>query len=162
MQNKSIDKLYREYAKKVHNYLFCLCNDNQIADDLTQETFYQAMKSIGTFRGECKISVWLCQIAKHLWFKELKKNKVKKVSSDEVEKDIKDNLNFEELIINHISTIDLFRLLHNLDEKTKELMYLRLTGFLSFREIGDILGESEVWARVTFYRTKQKIVKEIK
>lgn len=120
------------------------------------------MKSISTFRGECKVSVWLCQIAKHLWFKELEKNKSTKVPIYEFENDIKSNTDTEETGINHINSIDLFKQLHNLDEKTKELMYLRLTGCLSFKEIGDILGESEVWARVTFYRAKQKIVKEMK
>ncbi len=161
MQENNIDKLYRDYAKKIHSYLFCLCKDNHIADDLTQETFYQAMKSISKFRGACKVSVWLCQIAKHLWFKELKKNKNIKVPINEVGSDIRSTADAETLIVNHIDSIDLFKMLHNLDEKTKELMYLRLTGFLSFKEIGEILGESEVWARVTFYRTKQKIVKEM-
>ena len=159
MKENDIDKLYKDYARKVHSYLFYLCKDNHMADDLTQETFYQAMKSIDKFRGECKVSVWLCQIAKHLWFKEVEKRK--KVSFEKFENDINSNTNIEALNINHINSIDLFKILHNFDEKTKELMYLRLTGFLSFKEIGDIIGESEVWARVTFYRTKQKIVKEM-
>ena len=75
MKENDIDKLYKDYARKVHSYLFYLCKDNHMADDLTQETFYQAMKSIDKFRGECKVSVWLCQIAKHLWFKEVEKRK---------------------------------------------------------------------------------------
>lgn len=159
MKENHIEQLYKDYARKIHSYLFYLCKDNHMADDLTQETFYQAMKSIDKFRGECKVSVWLCQIAKHLWFKEVEKRK--KVSFEEFGNDIKSNADIEALNINHINSIDLFKLLHNFDEKTKELMYLRLTGFLSFKEIGDIIGESEVWARVTFYRTKQKIVKEM-
>lgn len=159
MKENDIDKLYKDYARKVHSYLFYLCKDNHMADDLTQETFYRAMKSIHNFRGECKVSVWLCQIAKHLWFKEVEKRK--KVSFEKFENDIKSNTDIEALNINHINSIDLFKLLHTFDEKTKELMYLRLTGFLSFKEIGEIIGESEVWARVTFYRTKQKIVKEM-
>lgn len=159
MKENHIEQLYKDYAKKIHSYLFYLCKDNHMADDLTQETFYQAMKSIDKFRGECKVSVWLCQIAKHLWFKEVEKRK--KVSFEKFENDINSNTNIEALNINHINSIDLFKILHNFDEKTKELMYLRLTGFLSFKEIGDIIGESEVWARVTFYRTKQKIVKEM-
>ena len=159
MKENHIEQLYKDYARKIHSYLFYLCKDNHMADDLTQETFYQAMKSIDKFRGECKVSVWLCQIAKHLWFKEVEKRK--KVSFEKFENDINSNTNIEALNINHINSIDLFKILHNFDEKTKELMYLRLTGFLSFKEIGDIIGESEVWARVTFYRTKQKIVKEM-
>lgn len=162
MQKNNMDSIYKEYGKMVHNYLFCLCRDVHMADELTQETFYQALKNINSFRGECKISSWLCQIAKNLWFRESKKNGKILFSNEENELELKSNESIEKDCISHMETIDLFRILHNLDEKTKELMYLRLTGMLSFKEIGNILGESEVWARVTFYRTKQKIVEGAK
>lgn len=52
--------------------------------------------------------------------------------------------------------------MHDFDSDTKELMYLRIFGELSFREIGDIMSKTENWARVTFYRSKEKLKKEIK
>ncbi|MGI6097779.1 MAG: RNA polymerase sigma factor [Dethiobacteria bacterium] len=65
----------------------------------------------------------------------------------------------EEEILLKESKIELYRRLQNLNEKTREVIYLRLTGDLSFREIGDILNRTETWARVTFYRGKQKLLK---
>ena len=73
MQN--IEEVYKQYSNTVYKYLFCLTGKEEIAEDLTQETFAIAIKQINKFRGDCKISVWLCQIAKHLWYKELKKSK---------------------------------------------------------------------------------------
>ena len=70
MQN--IEKLYNDYSQTVFKYLFCMTNDAGLSEELTQETFYQAIKSYSNFRGDCKVSVWLCQIAKHLWYKECK------------------------------------------------------------------------------------------
>ncbi len=160
MQQNNMDNIYDKYGKIVHNYLLCLCRDAHIADELTQETFYLALKNIDSFKGQCKISSWLCQIGKNLWYKEMKKYKKSfDICAQECQNEMKSNENVETDCINHMEIIDLFKLLHNLEGKTKELMYLRLTGMLSFKEIGDILGESEVWARVNFYRTKQKIVK---
>lgn len=79
MQN--IEEIYKEYSTSVYKYLFCLTQNKEISEDLTQETFAIAVKDIKRFRGECKLSVWLCQIAKHLWYKELKKkNKIINVS----------------------------------------------------------------------------------
>ena len=70
-----MEKIYQEYSETVYKYLFCLTSDADLAEDLTQETFAIAVKNIPKFRGDCKVSSWLCQIAKHLWYKELKRNK---------------------------------------------------------------------------------------
>jgi len=158
---KDIENIYREYVETVYKYLFCLTQDSDLSEELTQETFYQAMKTIKNFRGDCKVSVWLCQIAKHMWLKDCdKKNKNKSIPIDEIEFRLPSNENIEAHYLRNENKIALFRKLHSLDEKTKEVVYLRLTGELSFREIGDILNQSETWARVTFYRGKQKILRE--
>ena len=157
MQN--MEKIYEEYFETVNKYLFCLTRNYDIAEELTQETFYRAVKKIGTYRGNCKISVWLCQIAKNLWYDQCRKNK-KIVNKDfdllEIEAQ-----NIEDEVISNEEKIILYKRMQKLDEKTREVIYLRITGELSFKEIGDILNKSENWARVTFYRGKQKIVKEI-
>ena len=69
----SMEEIYKQYSNTVYKYLVSLSDDKDIAEDLVQETFAIAVKQIGKFRGECKMSTWLCQIAKHLWYKELKK-----------------------------------------------------------------------------------------
>lgn len=93
---KQMKELYLNYAKTVYKYLLCLTKDKDMAEDLTQETFYQASKTIKNFKGECRVSVWLCQIAKRLWYKHLNKsNKNKCDSYDEVSFEISCNYNLE-------------------------------------------------------------------
>ena len=72
---KDLDTVYRQHAQTVYKFLLSQCRDPQTAEELTQETFYQAVRSIDRFDGSCKVSVWLCQIAKHLWYRHLQKNK---------------------------------------------------------------------------------------
>lgn len=156
-----MDELYNEYFQTVFKYLFCLTHDTDLSEELTQETFYQAIKTYGNFRGDCKVSVWLCQIAKHLWYKEY--SKIKRNVSDpiyEISDSLESREQVENIILTNESKFELFQKLQTLDEKTREVMYLRLTGELSFKEIGEILNKNETWARVTFYRAKQKLVKE--
>lgn len=153
---QDIEKIYEEYFETVNKYLFCLTKNYDIAEELTQETFYRAVKKIGTYKGDCKISVWLCQIAKNLWYDQCRKNK--KIVNKEYELlDMKGKDSVEEQIISNDEKITLYKKMQKLDEKTREVIYLRITGELSFKEIGDILNKSETWVRVTFYRGKQKM-----
>ena len=152
-----MEQIYEEYFDTVNKYLFCLTKNNDISEELTQETFYKAVKKIDTYRGECKISVWLCQIAKNLWYDQCRKNK--KIVNVE-EKDLLDvqALNtLEEQVISNDEKLLLYKKMQNLDEKTREVIYLRITGELSFKEIGIILNKTENWARMTFYKGKNKL-----
>ena len=81
---QDIEKIYKEYFETVNKYLFCLTRNSDISEELTQETFYKAVKKIDTYKGECKMSVWLCQIAKNLWYDQCRKNK-KFVDTKEVD-----------------------------------------------------------------------------
>ena len=152
---QDLEQIYKQYFETVNKYLFCLTHNSDISEELTQETFYRAVKKINTFKGECKMSVWLCQIAKNLWYDELKKNK--KLGNIEQIFLIQSEDNLEENIILNENKLELYRKLQKLDKQTREVIYLRITGELSFREIGDILNKTENWARVTFYRGKQKL-----
>ena len=152
---QDLEQIYKQYFETVNKYLFCLTHNSDISEELTQETFYRAVKKINTFKGECKMSVWLCQIAKNLWYDELKKNK--KLENIEQTFLIQSEENLEENIILNENKLELYKKLQKLDKQTREVVYLRITGELSFREIGDILNKTENWARVTFYRGKQKL-----
>lgn len=153
---QDIEEIYIEYFEIVTKYLFCLTHNRDLTEELTQETFYRAVKKIDTFKGNCKIQVWLCQIAKNLWYDEIKKSK-KYESIDGENLDLASEENIEDAVIKNNLKLDLFRKMQDLDAQTKEVMYLRLTGELSFKEIADILNKTENWARVTFYRGKQKL-----
>ena len=161
MQN--IEEIYKEYSTTVYKYLFCLTQNRDISEELTQETFAIAVEDIKKFRGECKLSVWLCQIAKHLWYKELKKRKKSvNVSFEEVNDNILYDESLEEIICEKEEKLKLFKDMQKLDEKSREVMYLRMVGNLSYEEIGEILGKTANWSRVTYYRAKQKIREENK
>ncbi len=154
---QDIEKIYEEYFETVNKYLFCLTHNNDISEELTQETFYKAVKKINTYKGECKMSVWLCQIAKNLWYDQCRKNK-KNIDIEEIDTFSFQDINtVEEKIISNEEKISIYKKMQNLDDKTREVMYLRITGELSFKEIGVILNKTENWARVTFYRGKNKL-----
>ena len=154
----NMDVIYRDYADPVFRYLMALCHEEDTAQELTQETFYQAVISSGRYDGSCKVSTWLCQIAKHLWYQELDKRK-RKGTCPLDENLVSSTAALENQVCIREEKMELFRKVHILDEAAKEVVLLRLTGAFSFREIGEIFGKSENWARVTFYREKQKLVK---
>lgn len=156
MQN--IEDIYIQYSNTVYKYLFCLTHNEDISEDLTQETFAIAVKEIKKFKGDCKISVWLCQIAKHLWYKKLKKeNKQKHISFEELDNDAIENESTEEIVFKKEENLKLYKDIQKLDNTSREIIYLRMFGNLNFIEIGEILGKSANWARVTFYRAKEKM-----
>ncbi len=145
----------------IYRYLISLTNGNdELAEELTQETFYQAVKSHHKFKGECKVSTWLCQIAKHSWFHYLEKKKIRQeISIDEITNYKIPQKSLEETYMANQALSDLYAEIDKLDESTKGVILHRIKGNLSFREIGDVFGKSENWARVTFFRGKQKIGK---
>ena len=154
---QDMEQIYEQYFETVYKYLFCLTRNSDISEELTQETFYRAVKKIHTFKGDCKISVWLCQIAKNLWYDECRKNRKNLKTSEDTFLEIQNSDVTEEKVIQNEEKMALYKKLQKLDEKTREVIYLRITGELSFKEIGTILNQTENWARVTFYRGKQKL-----
>ena len=154
---QSMDEIYQKYANTVYRYLFSIIHDSDVAEELTQETFYQAIKSIKRFDGSCHISTWLCAIAKN----QLLAYQRKHPKTAELEAYDAISHSAEDDAVAYENRVDLLRRLHLCPEPYREILYLRIFGDLSFKEIGDILGKSENWARVTFYRGKEKLRKEL-
>jgi RNA polymerase sigma factor (sigma-70 family) len=152
------DDIYKEYAETVFKFLIILCNDKDTAEELMQETFYRAIKSANQYDGTCKVSTWLCQIAKHLWYQEIDKRNRKKTSMLD-DKIVSNKFNPEEELCLIEDKMQLIKAVHILDETAKEIVLLRITGAFSFKEIGEVFNKNENWARVTFYRAKQNIMK---
>lgn len=157
------EAMYREYADQVMRYLMCVTQNYDLSEELTQETFYQAYKSIHRYDESCKLSVWLCQIAKHLYYDYLKKQKhAAPVSFEDAAAALSDGNSPEEDLIAREEIRSLQKALHRLREPYREVLMLRLYGGLSFREIGEISdGKSENWARTTFYRGKLQLKEEL-
>ena len=154
---QDIEQMYKEYFETVYKYLLCLTHNKDTAEELTQETFCRAVKNIDKFKGDCKISVWLCQIAKNLWYDECRKKNNIYIKEDIELEEISDINSLEDIAISNNEKDILYKKLEQLDSQTREVILLRITGDLSFKEIANILNKTENWARVTFYRGKQKL-----
>lgn len=155
-----VEELYKDYFHDVYLYIRSLSADEHLAEDITQETFFRAMKSVDSFRGDCDIRVWLCQIAKNLLFTHSKKSN--RFTGEEIPETFADSKpSIEDMVAYEQQSMDIHRVLHTLSEPYKEVFTLRVFSELSFRQIGDIFGKTESWARVTFHRAKLKIIDEL-
>lgn len=153
-----IEEMYQEYARTVYKYLFSKTHNENLAEELTQETFYQAIKSIDHFDESCKISTWLCAIAKNQLFSYWRKHpETEPLEALEQTKAAVESA--EQYVISDLERIELMKQLHSCPEPFREVMYLRIFGNLSFKEIGEIMEKTENWARVTFYRGKEMLKK---
>lgn len=150
--------LYSQYFADVFKYALSLCRNETLAEEITQETFFKALKSIDKFKGECKIRVWLCQIAKNTYFSICQRNKH---ITDEGYEENEDEC-IEEKLINNETVWEIHKILHFLDEPYKEVFTLRVFGELPFLQIAELFGKTESWARVTFYRSKIKLKEGLK
>lgn len=153
------DKIYNLYFKDVYLYILSLSRNAQLAEEVTQETFFKALKKIDGFKGDCQLRVWLCQIAKNTYYTHMKKemrmiNGVAKRSLVETE--------VEGDFLQKTEAFTIHQAVHLLEEPYKEVFSLRVFGELSFGKIGIIFGKTESWARVTFYRAKKKVQEMIK
>ena len=159
MQN--IEEMYNKYSEIVYKYVFCLTGNEDTAEEIVQETFLVAVRDINKFRGDCKISTWLCQISKYIWYKKLKKEK-KEIPLDILQDSLMIEDSIEENFCDKESKIQLFKKLQQLDADTRNVVYLRIFGNFEYSEIAEIMNKTSNWARVVFFRGKQKLKEEIK
>lgn len=158
----SMEEVYLKHAKTVYGFLLTRTRDPDLAEELTQETFYQAVKSIGRFDGQSSLSTWLCAIAKNVWRDDLrKKQRSPDSGADSCELMDISVPSAENQAFHSWDEQRVMQAVHELSEPMREVMYLRLSGNLTFAQIGQILGRTENWARVTYYRGKEKVVKEV-
>ncbi|MBQ6807108.1 MAG: RNA polymerase sigma factor [Lachnospiraceae bacterium] len=153
------EKLYNSYYMQVYSYVMTIMKDSYYAEDITQEVFYKAMKSSGKFRKDSSESTWLCAIARNTCIDILRKQK-KYVQWDEME--IPNHENIEQSLIDKNTAFQIYQLLHNMEEPYQKVFQLRIFGELDFREIGNIFGKTESWARVTYHRAKLKLQERMK
>ena len=157
-----MEEIYKVYAKRIYTYLLSLAKDEYIAEELLQETFYSAIKNINKFRNESSIKTWLFTIAKNKWIDYCKKNKkLLETPIYEKEQDILCSTSFEEDFLNKNELLDVCKQIHKLDEKSKEVVYLRLFTNFSFKEIANIIGKTEENTRIIFFRAKNKLKGDI-
>ena len=155
-----LDAVYREHSASVYRFLLAKTGSRQLAEELTQETFYQAVKSIDRFDGSCQVTTFLFGIAKNVWYNACRKEQKAAVPLEETEPIAVPSAETD--VLARMGREEILSAIHRMSEPGREVLYLRLLGSLSFAEIGSILGRTENWARVTYYRAKQQLIKEMK
>ncbi len=153
-------EIYTEHFSDVYKYVLTLCRNEAIAEEVTQETFFKAMRHIDQFNGSCKLYVWLCQIAKNTYFSLSRKQKRMAPDIDTDFPDIAFDL--EKDYFDKEAAARLHALLHNLNEPYKEVFTLRVFGELPFSQIGVLFGKTASWARLVFYRAKKQLQEAMK
>lgn len=153
------EEVYNLYFKDVYKYVLSLSRDAAVAEEVTQETFFKALKSIDSFRGQCKLYVWLCQIAKNTYFTHAAK--MPRQSYEHSAAHLPSEEDLEDALSDKDAAFQIHRILHRLEEPYKEVFSLRVFGELSFKQIGELFGKTESWARVTFHRARLKIKEEL-
>lgn len=152
------EEIYSLYFKDVYLYIRRLSGDENIAEEITADTFYKALRSLDKFRGDCDVRVWLCQIAKNSYYTYIKKNsKIEPI--DESLYELQDKSNFVDELTKHDEARLVQKILHKVDEPYKEVFMWRVYADMSFKEIGQIFSKSENWACVTYHRAR-KIIRE--
>ena len=151
---EEFESIYSEYYPKVYAYIFRLCQNADLAEEVTQEAFCKALRKIDSFRGECKLSVWIYQIAKNELCSQLKRQK--RFVYEDLEQRVTED-DFETMVENKEMIMKLRQVVDALEEPYREVFRLRTFEELSFKEIGSIYQKSETWARVTYHRSKMKI-----
>lgn len=160
----ALEELFSEYYKDIFRYLYSLCRDVSLSEDLASEVFLEAVKSITTFRADSDVKTWLFSIARHRWCKYLQKKKrtIQAACIYELtDREQPNALSAEESLIKRELAERVYSILDAEPERSKKVALMRIDGY-SFYEIGKALGISESSARVIFFRFKEKLRKKLK
>jgi len=150
---KEIEKLYDLYSNDVYRFIYSLSFDEEVSKDIMQSTFLECIKSIKNFKGKCSEKTWLLAIAKNQYYTYLKKHPF---TENLYDSDLDKYKDYENEFLAEYNEV--LKLINELKEPQRQIMILRLINDLTFKEIGEIIGKSESYCRVNFFREKKKIV----
>lgn len=155
-------EIYETYSRPVYRFLLSLTRNETMAEDLLQEVFYKALLHIDRFEGRCSLYTWLCQIGKNAWLKECRKHKYDGVCPiEEVAGMAADQPTPEEQTIQREECMRVRQAVLRLSDPYKDVFILHTYAEVKLKEIAEMYGKSEAWARVTYYRAKQQLVQEV-
>jgi len=156
--NKEMDEIYRLYAEDVYRFIYRLSRNEAVSCDILQDTMLKAVTNYSSFKGNCSVKTWLCTIARNEYYNYLKRAENNNSPLD----DKLAESSFEEKLMDSAQAVSIHKMIHKLDEPYKEVFSLRVFAELKFTDIGAVFGKSENWARVTFFRAKEKIIDMMK
>ena len=154
------EQVYDLYFRDVYRYILKLSGSEHVAEEITSDTFFKALRSIGKFRGSCDMRVWLCQIAKNCYYTYLRKEK-HTTPLEELPESVGSADTPEELIGAREEARQIQAILHDLPEPYREVFELRVFGELQFQEIAAIFEKSESWAKMTYYRARARLARQM-
>lgn len=156
------ERIYTVYFQDVFRYVLKLSNDEHIAEEITSQTFFKAIKSYNKFRGDCDVRVWLCQIAKNCYFTYIKKIKqIDYIDDADMDCFLEPKSTIEEQMVQYEDIQRIQKILHHFQEPYKEVFMWRVYAELSFKQIGQIFNKTENWACVTYHRARKKIKEKL-
>lgn len=155
--NKEFDEIYRLYAGDVYRFALRLCHDEALAQDIVQDTMLKAVQSIDKFDGKCSLKTYLCTIARNLYFNYIKRADNRNLSLDELTEKSSEK-SVEQQTLDRLTAQQIHRALHILDEPYKEVFTLRVFAELKYGDIGALFGKTDSWARVIYFRAKERII----
>ncbi len=163
--NREFESLYKEYFPRIYAFLYKLTEQRDLAEELTQETFYQAFVSFHRFRGDSDVFTWLASIAKHTYYRYLRKNKyhIDSISTEQIA-DIyfgEQSERLEEAVERQLQLESIRKTLKDLPDKYRDVTILRIYADMSFAQIGNALQISENSARVIYHRAKKLMLEAI-
>lgn len=148
-------KLYKSYYMQVYSYAVSLAKNRELAEEITQNTFYKAISATAQFKGRSDELTWLCSIAKNLYYDEMRNSQ--RIADISEISELPSDENIERSVADSDLAFHIHLVLHRLEEPYKEVFQLRVFGELSFAQIAKIFGKTETWARVTYHRARLKI-----
>lgn len=154
------EDIYERYFRDVYRFTLSLTQDAALAEEITQDTFFKALKAAGKFDGSKDIRAWLFTIARNAWYSHCRAHK-RTLSQEDLPQDLPDSVRIEERIEDEDSAFAIHQFLHGMAEPYKEVFSLRVFGELPYEKIGRLFGKSANWARVTFYRAKLQIIEHM-
>ncbi len=152
----NFDELYRLYFKDIYHYLLGISKDPHLAEELTQETFFKALRALDQFDGRKDIRAWLFTIARNSYLSEQRKNR--KAGPELLPQNHAEDVRFVEQLMDEERCFQIHQFLHDMPEPYKEVFNLRVFGELPFEKIGLIFHKSSGWARVTYHRARKQII----
>ena len=153
-----MEELYQQYVQIVYRFLMSACRDSRLAEDLTQETFLRAWESLERFDHSCRISTWLCQIAKHALYQHWEKYGRERPAEPDLQIPAPEDT--ESQALRRVELAEVLEAFWALGPDMRQVVSLRAMEGLAYKEIGRIMGKSENWARVTYFRAKEILARE--
>ena len=159
------ETIYEQYFPRVYSFIYRMCRDEDLSEELTQETFFQAFRSFPKYRGESELFTWLASIAKYTFFSYMRKNRRsgEDVDIELLADTLLDSENDPEEKMQRKETVEAIRrAISRIPEKYRDVVVLRLYAELPFSEVADALSISENSAKVIFHRAKKLLSEELK